>query len=367
MMEAHQLALQKAKIQLMGRTDTAFFTTVLFSLKHIWDNSIGTAGTNGKHIRFNIDFFMNLCEEERLFLLLHETLHVALMHMLRLNGRDHGRWNVAADYVINLMLVKRGYKMPKGGLYDTKYEGMSVEEVYDALGEQKPEDTPWPDIEPPPLDSEELEEEVKDILVRAAIQSKMANDTVGSIPDEIQIFLDNLLKPKLPWQTILRRYKQRLTKHDYSYRKPNRRFFPEHYLPCMVSECLIDVTIAVDTSGSVSDHDFSVFIAETQSIFRAMKPRQITLIQFDTEIKEVSKLHSINDLRTVKFEGRGGTCIYPVLEWAKEHKPQLLLIFTDGHFHLPPGDMKLKTPLVWLIHNNPKFIAPHGKTIHYAI
>ena len=64
-------ALNKAKIRLMSTPDSAFFTTVCFSLKHIWDESIPTAATNGKEIRFNPDFFMSLNTDEQVFLLLH--------------------------------------------------------------------------------------------------------------------------------------------------------------------------------------------------------------------------------------------------------------------------------------------------------
>ena len=79
-----QQALNKAKIELMRRPDSVFFITVCFSLKHIWDSSIKTAATNGIDIKFNPGFFMSLTAEERLFLLLHETCHVAYQHMCRL-------------------------------------------------------------------------------------------------------------------------------------------------------------------------------------------------------------------------------------------------------------------------------------------
>jgi predicted metal-dependent peptidase len=69
----------------------------------------------------------------------------------------------------------------------------------------------------------------------------------------------------------------------------------------------------------------------------------------------------------VTFKGRGGTIIRPVLQWAKENKPQLLLVFTDGEFSFPREEVQLKSSLLWLIHNNNSFKAPIGKTIHYSI
>ena len=373
MMEAHQLALNRAKIQLMTHDNSAFFTTVLFNLVHIWDNSVGTAATNGKYIKYNIPFFMALDAEERLFLLLHETLHVVFMHMLRRGERDPRIWNIAADYVINALLISLGYKMPKMGLYEPEYAEMSVDAIYEILINKKKEEleeVPWEDLIDASEDFEEskaIEEEITEILVRAAIASKIAEDKPGTIPGEVQIFLDNLLTPKLPWHRILRRDMTSLAKHGYSFRRPNRRYLPDHYLPSPYNESLINVAAAIDASGSVSDYDFSTIVTETVSIFKTVKPKKMTLIQFDTDIKEVSNLHSINDLRNVKFNGRGGTEIGPVLKWAATNKPQLLLIFTDGYFDFNDDDPIIKSKVIWLIHNNNKFNAPFGKTIHYTI
>jgi len=363
-MDTPDQALSKTKIQLMARPDSAFFTTVCFSLKHRFDNKIPTACTNGKEIRFNPDFFMSLNIEERVFLLLHESMHVAYLHMARLQTRDARKFNIAADHVINLQLIERGFRMPSMGLADPKYKGLSTEEVYKLL----PDDPGSPfdmDLEPGEGDPAQLEADVQDILVRASIQSKMSNDKPGTIPGDIQIFLDGLLNPKLPWNRILQKYLQSFAKNDYSFKKPNRRFFPRYHLPSLYGESLMNIAIAVDTSGSVSDAEFKRFVTETHSILRMMKPDQITMIQFDTEIKSVDKIRNVNELMQLKFTGRGGTMISPVIQWANENKPQLLLVFSDGYFRF--YDLPTKVETLWLIHDNEQFTAPFGKTIHYEI
>ena len=103
----HIKALDKAKIALMSKPDVAFFTTVCFSLKHIWNSDIPTACTDGTSIEYNPAFFLSLSEAERVFLLVHEAMHVALMHILRVKDKDRKKWDIAADYVINGMLVDR--------------------------------------------------------------------------------------------------------------------------------------------------------------------------------------------------------------------------------------------------------------------
>lgn len=364
-MVPHQQAMNKAKIALMARPDSAFFTTVCFSLKHVWDETCPTAYTDGAKIGFNPEFFMSLTAEERVFVLIHESMHVAYLHMDRLQGRDRRKWNIAADHVINLQLLERGFQMPKIGLADPQYKDLSTEEVYKLLPDSKQQPM-MADLADPAQSSEQLSQDVQDILVRAAIQSKMAGDKPGTIPGEIQIFLDNLLNPKLPWNRILQRHMQALAKNDYSFRRPNRRFFPKHHLPSLHSEKLLNVAIAVDTSGSVSDEEFKQFVSEVSLILRTQRPDKITLVQFDTALKSVDEIRNVQELMQLKFTGRGGTRIGPVIEWANATKPHLLLIFSDGHFRFF-GNEDTKTKIVWLIHDNPAFTAPMGKVIHYEM
>lgn len=358
------MALDKAKIQLMTKPDSTFFTTVCFSLKHVWDTHIPTACTNGKEIRMNPSFFMGLAPEERVFLLLHESMHVAYLHMDRLMDRDAKRWNIAADHVINLMLLERKFKMPKNGLADPQYTGMGTEEVYKLLPDCKHVKVDM-DIVESEETNESLQQSVQDILVRAQTQARMQNDSAGSVPGDIQIFLNKLLKPKLPWGRILKRYLQSLAKADYSYKKFNRRFFPTNLLPSLYSHALMDIAIAVDTSGSVSPEDFTQFVSEINTIFKMMQPKKISLVQFDTEIKGVDEVRSVADLSKVIFTGQGGTNIDPVFDWANTNKPQLLMIFTDGFFRFSSKNTRIET--LWLIHNNLKFSASTGKVIHYTI
>lgn len=369
-MEAHQLALQKAKIALMSKADSAFFTTLAFSLQHQFNDKIPTARTNGKVIQYNPTFFNKLSPEERVFLMLHEAMHCAYLHTIRRGNREAGRFNIACDHVINLQLVERGFKMPSVGICDRRYTGLSAEEIYNLLPVDATKGGMSDDLEEGSGgDNEEehevLTKEIEDILVRAAMQSKSSGDKAGTIPGEIQIFLDKLLNPKLPWQRILQKYLHNKAKNDYSFKKFNRRFFPTHYLPSLYSTNLCDLAIAIDTSGSVSDEEFTFFVSEIHSILKMMKPDKITLLQFDTKLYNIVQIRDVNQLLQTKFYGRGGTDVSPVIEWAEINKPQVLLIFTDGEFY--PTPPKTKQDVVWLIHNNKQFQQPFGKTIHYEI
>jgi len=379
----HIKALDKAKIALMTKPDSVFFCEIAFSLKYKWDESVPTAATDGLSMYINPDYFMGLPPEERLGLIIHESMHVAYMHPARLQGRDHKLYNMAADYVINLVVISRGFKLPSGGLYDTQFTGMSSEQVYDLLVKDK-ENNPKKyapraslfsvmpsigdanDLKAPPqeMEPEELEKQIEEILIRAAIRSKEENDKPGTIPGDIQVLIDNLLKPKLPTKQILIKYLINFDKNDYSWRKPNRRY-PDYYLPSLFSEVLEDIAIAVDISGSVSDHEFHTFVSEIASVFRMCRPKKITLIQFDTEIKSIDEVKNIPELMKIKFHGRGGTDIGELIEWTNSNKPKLLMVFTDGDFRF--NDYFTRREVLWMIHNNKRFQPPFGKAIHYDI
>lgn len=360
----HIEALSKAKILLMTKPNSVFFVTLCFSLRHKFSEEIPTACTDGKEILFNPSFFMELTADERVFFLLHETLHCAYLHMLRRGERDPKRWNIACDHVINLQLKERGYKMPEGGYAAPQFTGLGVEEVYDLL----PDDPSAPcdmDLKEGGSDANELQGDIQDALVRASIQSKMANDAPGTIPGEIEIFLDRLLNPKLPAKKILQKYFNAFAKSDYTFRRPNKRFAPQHYLPTLHGTKLSDLVFAVDTSGSVTDEEFLRFISEINGILRMLKPDKITLIQFDTEIKSIDIIKSVSDLMRVSFTGRGGTEIGEIIDWVNANNPQVMLVFTDGHFRF--RSHKTQHDVVWLIHGHPNFTAPYGKVIHYEV
>lgn len=104
-----------------------------FKLKWFADPACKTAWTDGISVGFNPEFVMSLNREERRFLCAHELGHPMLGHHLRRDGRDPKKWNVACDYVVNLILLKQGIRPPKGALIDHKFTDMAVEQVFNSL------------------------------------------------------------------------------------------------------------------------------------------------------------------------------------------------------------------------------------------
>ena len=374
--------LERAKIHLMLKPGSVFYSTILFSLKQSWSSNLPTAGTDGTNLMINKKWFMGLTDAERIGLLAHEVMHVALSHMTRRGKRDPQIWNYAGDFIINNELKRHGYTLPKTDCIDSQYKDMNTEQVYEKLYLDHPPNSGGSgigdilisgigqDILYPknPQEVQVTEQKVADIVMQAAIQAKSSNDKPGSIPGEVEIQLESILNPKLPWNVILQNYLTRFTKDDYTWQRPNRRYLPEHYLPTAHTESICNIAVAVDSSGSVLQSEFNYFIREIASIRENLKPDKITLVDFDTRIRSIQEINeSTNILKDLKFKGGGGTDVHDLLKWAKKNNPDVMLIFTDGEFSMPGSSCYPTCPVIWLIHDGREFTSPFGEIINYDI
>jgi len=377
-LEQLQDDLSKTKILMMYHENTVFISSICFALEHIFTYEVATAATNGTYIKYNPKLFDSFNDDYKLFVVLHETWHVALGHCIqdsdRFDGYDNEKLNIAMDYVINNMLDSNGIQMPDWVCMDHKYDGMSVEQVYHLLPDDEVQQQASAsmamggDVEffkGTPEEKEEAQGKLDDMLVQASLQAEMKNEDPGCIPAEIRVRIEALTNPKLPWHVILRRYFTSMAKNDYSFRRPNRRYMPEFYLPSPYSEALGDIAMAIDMSGSVSDAETKQFISDVYSVLATIKLASLKLVQFDTRVFAEDKISTSHELMKIEFRGRGGTDVTPVIEWANENKPKVLVVFSDGYFCDP--EINCDIPVIWVINNNEEFTVPYGKVIHYKI
>lgn len=366
-------ALSKAKIAMMMLPDTVFFSTLCTSLEVVITDEVPTAGTDGRKLYINKAFFFGLTEAERIFLLAHETLHVAYLHPLRGQGKDQEIFNDACDYVINAELKQRKFSFIESGLYDPQYAGMSAEEVYEKLI-QNPNYKPqcsMPDILSPngkpnsPVLTEEqakaIEQEVMAKVTQAAMMAEMSKQS-GSIPSRIKRTLEELSKPKVNWKAVLSRFFSDMNKANYSWSKPNRKYLPM-YLPKLHSTNLGRVDFAIDTSGSITADQFNQFVSEVHGVLKMLNPNEIGVYQFDHALQGNNIVRNVRDIIKLPFKGGGGTSPECAIEEFIKNKAQALIVLTDGYFN----GRRLtdpKRPVVWVIYANESFIPPFGKTVH---
>ena len=395
-------ALSLAKIAIMSKDGCVFFATICLNVTYVWDETIETAQTNGLQIRVNPTYFLAMSAEERAGLIFHEVEHIAFGHIARAQltvQQETGvditdvtkvapedvpkvkhvlkELNYAADYVINLIALENDFQLPPTDLINYDYKNLSTEDVYQIIktedecspngpgGAGTPSCSIGQDLQMPdsPEKAAAIQSDIDGLLVQASMQSAMAGEDPGKIPGEIARRVNDLINPKIPWWRLMRSYARKFAKENYTFRKPNRRFFPEHILPTRYSEKMDRCAFIVDASGSVNDDEFSHMVGETGHFMKELRPEMVDFIQFDTSIKSHDELKVFKDLRKVEFKGGGGTDITEVIDWIIEAKPVVSVIFTDGLFNMPATQPK--TPVLWVIHENPRWTAPYGRVIHF--
>lgn len=370
--------ISKAKFNIMQKKESVFLSALVCQLETVVTEEIPTGATDGKRILINPDFFMKLTKEEQAFLLAHEALHVAYMHPLRRNTRDPIIWNMAGDYVINWDLKQAGFKFIDGGLIDAQYANKSTEEIYRELFEELQgnppsnidglgEDIIYNTNSMSQADLAELEQEVQTIVTQATTHAEMSGN-VDSIPSSIRQYLLNKAKPKVNWKVVLRRFMSDLSKEDYSFKRPNRRYIDSNiYLPSLVSEGLSKISFAIDTSGSITTKQFNQFMTEIFAVMRLLNPNEIEVMQFDHELRGVDTVKSFKDLADISFKGHGGTEPNVALQHFNETKnSKALIVITDGYFYTD-NLINPNRPVLWVVFDNKSFTAPFGKTIHFDL
>jgi predicted metal-dependent peptidase len=361
--------VDRAKFEIMFKESTTFFSALLSNLKLIYtdDPNINTAGTDGINLYLNTKFVKELSLEELVGLLVHEVMHVAYEHMLRCKEQDldHHIYNVAGDYAINYFIINKGFKLPECRLYDEKFAGWGTRQIYDYLIENNVQvELPWDDLIPSEESSESYEEVISNIT-KAALSAKMANDP-GSIPGDILRKLEELLDPKLPWNTILQKYMSAYSNQDYSWSRPNKRYWPNYYLPKSLSANLDKLFVAIDVSGSIDQKQFDEFIAEINYIKSDMNPSQLKLLFFDTRVVFEEDYEQYDEIN-VSLKAGGGTMIGPVIDKIVEYDPEVAIIFTDGEFSMPHM-ADVNSDVIWIINSAytiDSFKPPRGEVIEY--
>ncbi|GHT89062.1 hypothetical protein AGMMS49543_27950 [Betaproteobacteria bacterium] len=210
----------------LTRTDV-FFSTLAFALNPQFtdDPTMTTACTDGVRVLLNPQFFTRLSVSEQVALLKHEVMHVAFEHVFRRGDRHPKRWNIACDYVINLIIKQEGGALPGGGLCDEQYEGLIEEEVYERLPEGIEDRFDLGDLRESedglsPEERAALRASVRERVLQAAQVARMTQE---NLPAGIERYLNEILQPQQDWHELLAEYLTAQEKSDYDWMHPNRR------------------------------------------------------------------------------------------------------------------------------------------------
>ena len=147
--------ITKARSRLI--IDHPFFGCLAMNLIVRPSNNFDTMATDAKHLFYRPSWLdePSATADDVMFKVAHQVLHCALGHCSRRGNREHKRWNIACDHVVNLMLVDSGMWCPPDMFCDRRFTGLSAEKVYDILEQEEKKPEPPPPPEQQPQDPEE--------------------------------------------------------------------------------------------------------------------------------------------------------------------------------------------------------------------
>lgn len=418
----HTNEFKQAMTRITLRNGTVFFVALLYSLIHERHDPLvirgqrAPAATDGVRLYYDGEAFGKYSLDDRQFIIVHEILHVVLYHSLRRGIREPNLWNIACDYVVNGMITEdNDFKMPAEGIQpDPAFKGMSAEQVYDLLqqeaeqalaggksegkgkngrtwvrgdpddgdGDGEPGDQPGSgsgtslkgkgqnpndvtDYDPEKNEGKSAQQVEREIGV-ATEKANAAAKAAGQGSALMKQLLHDAQVQHEPWFAHLRRYMNVLSARQYNWAVINRRRAVLHNVlaPDLKSECMGDLILTIDESGSMSDRALAAIGKHCAAIFREARPKRVIVIRHCDEVTDV-EIHEGPDYSDFVIERRstGGTSFIPLFEYiGQEHgDAQVALCFTDmyGAFpEAPPIDT------IWVTSTTEKAVAtPFGERI----
>lgn len=416
-----------------------FYSSVYEVMNKISSEEIPTMAVSADKFFYNEEFSEKLPFSEFMFVILHEVAHIALMHAVRVRDRDPKLWNVACDLYVNKLLndefsigkptddpfginrSRANITMPSDVLFFDKIsiDADSVDMLYDELYKQGKVNGYFADITASevidnggllhkeyefvikragceykfkmnrnyvldlksPGDSGsklQADADARRLLADAQIRNELHNRNAGNGSGTLERLCSELMKSKLNWKKILRKYLIENQQTDISFSKPDKRMYWQNAIypgPApSPDKALKDVKICIDTSGSISDNDLAEFIAHVRKLFKQYKV-SAELIYWDAKVQSGGNLKDAKDIGKVQIKGGGGTdpaCIFEYLD-EKRAKVITTIVLTDGYFGF--GGKKIEEKqwakkyknTIWIISRNgfKDFKAPFGRVTEY--
>ena len=349
-----------------------------------------TMAKDGKHLFYHPDFVERVTLSELEGVIVHELGHIILLHLDREGSREHEKWNWATDYAVNSLihsemeLPNNSMNLPKGHLYDPKFNDRTAEWIYDNMpdppkmgggGQGSGQSTlddhgVWKEGKngngngeggsdnQDGGDFDGLQQQWREAIAQAANQARMQ----GKLPAHLETLVGELLQPKLNWKSILRDTITSCAKNDFQLFPPNRRhLYRGIYLPG-ITGTEITIACAIDSSGSISDEEIVEFLSEVKGICDTYEEYTIYLYVCDAAIHQQLELHPFEPLPAI-IGGRGGTDFRPpIMDAEKKQLPISALVYlTDLYGPFP--DKQPSFQVIWVSVSDESIKPPWGMYI----
>ncbi len=376
------IMLSKVKLQ----REAPFFAYVLMNMRITaapQDSFIDTMAVNEIGDLFYCPkFVQGLSREEIQGVLCHEAMHIATLTFQRRGKRDMFLWNIATDFIINYLILKEGFQLPKtvcradqnGDIVikATKPKQKDIriklddnsfaEDLYDKLqqhreqlmssmgvteytvncpGQGNGEGVPQKRMKGNGqfdyhLDGDQdasgnSQGKLKSAADRhaneqlwkgRAVEASIAAKTRGKLSAHMERHVGELNEPKIDWRKKLLSFVTRDLPVDYTMRLPGRRTISLGvYLPSIIRENM-EVFVAVDVSGSIGGDEYRQFISEIIGIARGFSQVKMKVVFWSTYVDPADDLEMINadedKLLKHVVKNSGGTTMSCVKEYLEK-------------------------------------------------
>lgn len=318
-------------------------------------------------------------DEQRLAALRHELVHLTLRHPLRAKGREQlDVWGMACDLVVNQLIdtthlpdalcVEHFPWLSREQSADAYYQqllplfgeerrcgGMPTAEWCVSHGFCQGSHGRWSDFAGLPSGVlSVLDTNVERLLIATARRTRKRG--WGHLPAALVAALSALGQPpELPWRRLLRLFIAQ-SGRTFVRNTISRRSKRYGTVPGTKVKRRHKLTVAVDTSGSISDDELATFFGEIHAIWR--RGTTVHVVEADAAVaRDYSYRGGIP--KTVK--GRGGTSFDPVIRWSNAHRADGLVYFTDGE--APAPTVPSRCPLLWVVTSDGRVEGLPGRTV----
>lgn len=397
-----------AAARLIASKNTPYLSTIIYALIPIETGhpELKTIAVD-KHGRlyYNPDFIEELSVNELSTCIIHEANHILRNHYERGKGKQHEIFNIAADCEINDDLWYSRLVIPEGAIMPSMFnlnDGKTAEYYYQQIvnnsqsakqaqalsqdsedssgkesnpmcgnsgscGSGEPKDWEQKDSDPQGNDNEGSVPKISEgemELLRDQVATEIQNTkNQGIIPDSLVRWAKEFKKPQVNWRKELSAsIKNALNKKsglvDYTYSRRSRRSLPRVILPGMDAP-VPNVSVVIDTSGSMSTEELEAAVSETAGILKSMGSHcGIQVLSVDAHVNRSKKAFSVKDITLI---GGGGTDMTKgIMAAASERpKPDVIVIITDGYTDWPKAELpkiKLLAVLTSDCRKPPRFI-----------
>jgi predicted metal-dependent peptidase len=374
------------------------------------DERVSTMGVfaSGRLV-VNPSFVARLKQNELVFVLAHELLHLALRTHDRAKGSGQLEFNYAHDYIINdILRVELGFaSIPAGGLDMPGARNRSAEEIVLQMrknadlmpsrsrvfegeavtvrralspgagqhGSGDPVEAG--DVLDDRLEHELFPDEVADqgdrvkSLRELAVRSLALAHAISAISGRggdasaSQQHMVAALRGlyRTPWELALQKWMEAVAPGERTFSRPSRRGADRNdvVLPGRKRETWM-LNVILDTSGSMTD-EIPRALGAIAGFCDAASVDEIRVVQCDTAVTK-DEVVSPRQLSDYRIGGFGGSDLTPaLLTLAVDPLVTACVVITDGDIAYPPAAMPYA--VLWVLPGtgNPRFRPPYGHVV----